>query len=88
VPGDRAELPVVVRNETDAALAVDLAMRGIGFTSSPAVAPSGAGAHARAEARSRSLADSDGDAQFQVVARAGDLTDAAAFSVPIRAEVS
>jgi uncharacterized protein YfaS (alpha-2-macroglobulin family) len=82
--GDRAELPVVVQNQTDKPLEVSLAVR-----ASNAVLTDGAGrrltvaANNRAEVRFPVAADRAGVAHFQIGAVAGALSDAAEVSLPV-----
>ena len=87
LPGDAADISVVVRNETGAPMAVDVGMRATLLRMA-----AGAGRHielpphGRAEARFPVVASTAGEARFQVIARAGETADAAAFSVPVRQE--
>jgi uncharacterized protein YfaS (alpha-2-macroglobulin family) len=82
--GDRFELPVVLQNQTDRALAVDVAVR-----AANAELTEGAGrrvtvpANDRVEVRFPAAARRAGRARFQVGAVAGKWTDAAAFDLPV-----
>lgn len=94
--GDRAELPVVIQNQTGAPVSVDLALRVANARVIDAVehAPTGdpvftAGrrleipAHDRREVRVPVAADMAGTARFQLVAVSGTHTDAAHVSIPV-----
>ncbi|HEV2764550.1 MAG TPA: DUF6049 family protein, partial [Pyrinomonadaceae bacterium] len=82
--GDRAELPVVVQNQTDAPLTVDVALR-----ATNAAPTEGAGrrvvvpANDRAEVRFPVEAREAGTARFQFGALAGRLSDAAELQLPV-----
>jgi uncharacterized protein YfaS (alpha-2-macroglobulin family) len=82
--GDRAELPVVVQNQTDAAMSVSLAVR-----STNADLTEGAGrrvnvpANDRVEVRFPVAAVKPGTARFQIAGAAGAKTDAAEISLPV-----
>lgn len=82
--GDRAELPVVVQNQTDSEMTVRLAVR-----ASNAELPEGVGrrvrvpAHDRVEVRFPISAVKPGTARFQVAAAAGSESDAAEVSLPV-----
>jgi uncharacterized protein YfaS (alpha-2-macroglobulin family) len=82
--GDTFELPVVVQNQTDAALGVDVAVR-----ASNAELTAGAGrrltvpARDRVEVRFPAAAKRAGTARFQVGGVAGRFADAASFSLPV-----
>jgi alpha-2-macroglobulin len=82
--GDRFELPVVVQNQTDAAMSVDVAVR-----PSNALLTAGAGrrvqvpANDRVEVRFPAAAQSAGKARFQIGASAGAWADAAEVSLPV-----
>jgi uncharacterized protein YfaS (alpha-2-macroglobulin family) len=82
--GDTFELPVVVQNQTDAALSVDVAVR-----ASNAELTAGAGrrltvpARDRVEVRFPAAAKRAGTARFQVGGVAGRFADAASFSLPV-----
>lgn len=82
--GDRAELPVVVQNQTDSEMTVRLAVR-----ASNAELTEGAGrrvrvpAHDRVEVRFPVSAVKPGTARFQVAAAAGPESDAAEVSLPV-----
>jgi uncharacterized protein YfaS (alpha-2-macroglobulin family) len=82
--GDRFELPVVVQNQTDAAMSVDVAVR-----TSNALLTAGAGrrvqvpANDRVEVRFPAAAASAGNARFQIGAAAGAWSDAAEVQLPV-----
>jgi uncharacterized protein YfaS (alpha-2-macroglobulin family) len=82
--GDRAELPVVVQNQTGKSMNVNLAVR-----ATNAELTDGAGrsvtvpANDRVEVRFPFAASLAGRARFQVVMAAGPLTDAAEVSLPV-----
>jgi alpha-2-macroglobulin len=82
--GDRFELPLVVQNQTDAALTVDVAAR-----AANAALTAGAGrrltvpANDRVEVRLPAAAAHAGVARFQVGAVAGAWADASSFSLPV-----
>ncbi len=82
--GDRFELPVVVQNQTDAAMSVEVAVR-----PTNALLTAGAGqrvevpANDRVEVRFPAAAASAGKARFQVVAAAGTSSDAAEVQLPV-----
>ena len=82
--GDRFELPVVVQNQTDAAMQVEVVVR-----TSNALLVNGAGqrinvpAHDRREVRFAVATDRVGTARFQVGAVSGAWADAAEFSLPV-----
>ncbi|MDQ1590390.1 MAG: alpha-2-macroglobulin [Pyrinomonadaceae bacterium] len=82
--GDRAELPVVLQNQTDAAMSVAIAVR-----SSNADLTEGAGrrvqvpANNRVEVRFPIAAVKPGMARFQIAAAAGDKADAAFVAFPV-----
>jgi alpha-2-macroglobulin len=82
--GDTFELPVVVQNQTDAAMSVDVAVR-----ASNAQLTAGAGrrltvpARDRVEVRFPAAAARAGTARFQVGGVAGRFADAASFSLPV-----
>lgn len=82
--GDRAELPVVVQNQTDSEMTVRLAVR-----ATNAELPKGAGrrvrvpAHDRVEVCFPVAAVKPGTARFQVAAAAGTESDAAEVSLPV-----
>jgi len=82
--GDRAELPLVIQNQTDAPLAVDVAVRA---TNASLTAGTGRrvtiGANDRAEVRFPMSAGRAGTARFQVVAASGRWSDASQFAFPI-----
>ncbi len=84
--GDRFELPLVVQNNTGAALTVDVAARAVGLDLTK-----GAGrrvavpANDRVEVRLPATAARAGAARFQVAAAAGSLTDAATSELPVHA---
>ncbi|HYP01473.1 MAG TPA: alpha-2-macroglobulin family protein, partial [Pyrinomonadaceae bacterium] len=82
--GDRAELPVVLQNQTDAAMSVAVAVR-----STNADLTEGAGrrvqvpANNRVEVRFPIAAIKPGTARFQIAAAAGNKADAAQVSFPV-----
>jgi uncharacterized protein YfaS (alpha-2-macroglobulin family) len=82
--GDRAELPVVLQNQTDAAMSVAVAVR-----SSNADLTEGAGrrvqvpANNRVEVRFPIAAVKPGMARFQIAAAAGNKADAALVAFPV-----
>ncbi|MBK8812589.1 MAG: Ig-like domain-containing protein [Acidobacteria bacterium] len=82
--GDRAELPVVLQNQTNETLTVNVAVR-----ASNARLTNGIGrrvavsANDRVELRFPVTTDSTGLARFQVGAVAGELADAAEFAFPV-----
>ncbi|HEX8073095.1 MAG TPA: alpha-2-macroglobulin family protein [Pyrinomonadaceae bacterium] len=82
--GDRAELPVVVQNQTDQALTAAVAVRAVN-----AELTAGAGrrvnvpAHDRVEVRFPVAAGKPGTASFQIVAAAADKSDAAEVALPV-----
>jgi alpha-2-macroglobulin len=82
--GDRFDLPVVVQNQTDAAMSVDVAVR-----ASNALLTAGAGrrvqvpANDRVEIRFPAAARAAGKARFQIAASAGAWSDAAEARLPV-----
>jgi uncharacterized protein YfaS (alpha-2-macroglobulin family) len=82
--GDRAELPVVLQNQTDQATTVNVAVR-----ATNANLTEGAGrqvtvpANNRVEVRFPIAAVKPGTARFQIVAVSGTRTDAAEISLPV-----
>jgi hypothetical protein len=82
--GDRFELPIVVQNQTDAAMTVDVAVR-----ATNAELTDGAGrrvvvaANDRAEVRLPVAASRAGTARFQMAAVAGRWADAAEIELPV-----
>jgi uncharacterized protein YfaS (alpha-2-macroglobulin family) len=82
--GDRAELPVVLQNQTDQAMTVSVAVR-----ASNAKLTEGAGrlvtvpANNRVEVRFPVAAVKPGTARFQIVAASATRTDAAEISLPV-----
>jgi hypothetical protein len=82
--GDRAELPVVVQNQTDREMSVSVAVR-----ATNAELTEGAGrrvrvpANNRVEVRFPVAAVKPGTVRFQVAAAAGDAADAAEISLPV-----
>lgn len=94
--GDRAELPVVVQNQTDAPLEVSVGLRmaNARALASVASAPSGEAIRAagrrltvpandRVEVRFPVGTESAGRARFQAVARTSGHSDAASFDLPV-----
>lgn len=93
--GDKADIPVVVQNQTDKDMAVDVAMRvsnakfvdtSVGAGGTPAV-QSGkrvvVKANDRAEVRFPVTTEKAGTARFQFVASSGSFSDAAEISLPV-----
>ena len=82
--GDRFELPVVLQNQTDRAMAVKLAVRA---TNAALTAGSGrqvtVPANDRVEVRLPAAAEMAGTARFQIAAASGRLSDAAEFALPV-----
>lgn len=82
--GDRFELPVVIQNQTDAPLAVDVAVR-----ATNASLTAGAGrrvtvpANDRVEVRFPAQAEKAGTARFQIAASASAGADAAEVALPV-----
>ncbi|HEX8923093.1 MAG TPA: alpha-2-macroglobulin family protein, partial [Pyrinomonadaceae bacterium] len=82
--GDRAELPVVLQNQTNEAMNVGVAIR-----ATNADLPEGAGrsvlvpANDRVEVRFPVAASLPGAAEFQVVSASGNLSDAAEVFLPV-----
>jgi len=86
--GDRAEIPVVIQNQSDKDLTVDLAMRASNVKLLDG-ADSAAGkqvvvrANDRAEVRFAVETEKPGTARFQFAAASGNYTDAAEISLPV-----
>ena len=82
--GDKAELPVVLQNQTNNALTVDVAIRG---TNANLTDGNGRkitiAANDRAEIRFPISSEKAGIARFQIGAVSGNLADAAEFAFPI-----
>jgi hypothetical protein len=82
--GDRFELPVVVQNQTDAALSVDVAVR-----AANAALSAGAGRRVevppndRVEVRFPAAAEQAGTARFQIAGASGRFADAADVTLPV-----
>ncbi len=82
--GDSFQLPVVIQNQTDEALAVDVALR----TSNLSL-PEGNGkrvtipANDRVEVRFPAVTESAGTVRIQIAATAGDYADAATVELPV-----
>jgi uncharacterized protein YfaS (alpha-2-macroglobulin family) len=82
--GDKFELPIVVQNQTDAAMTVDVAVRGTNLA-----LPAGYGrrvtvpANDRVEVRVPAEAEMAGIARLQVVAVSGNAEDAAELALPV-----
>jgi alpha-2-macroglobulin len=82
--GDRFELPVVVQNQTDAAMTVRVAVR-----TTNAALTEGAGrelsvpANDRVEVRFPAAAEMAGTARFQIIGAAGAASDAAELALPV-----
>lgn len=82
--GDRFELPVVVQNQTDAALDVDVAVRATNARLADAAGQRvRVPANERVELRFAAAAEQAGTARFQVAAAAGRAVDAAQFTLPV-----
>jgi uncharacterized protein YfaS (alpha-2-macroglobulin family) len=95
--GDRFELPIVVQNQTNAAISADIAVRATNAqlfneTASPGVSPkalTSAGrrvvvpAHDRVEVRIPATTMKAGVARFQIAAVSGRWSDAAEISLPV-----
>ncbi|HHO52214.1 MAG TPA: hypothetical protein ENK18_15395 [Deltaproteobacteria bacterium] len=94
--GDRAELSVVVQNQTPEAQEVSVGLRMANARALPSVAAEPApdavheagqritlAAHDRAELRFAIATESAGQARFQAVARSGAHSDAASFAFPV-----
>ncbi|MBC7807944.1 MAG: hypothetical protein H7145_17585 [Akkermansiaceae bacterium] len=82
--GDRFEMPIVLQNQTDAAMTVDVAVRGtnLQFTKNRGQRVT-VKANDRVEIRFPAEAVQSGTARFQVAAVAGDRADAAELSLPV-----
>src|SRR5690606_16711168 len=82
--GDQFELPVVLQNQTDAAMTVDVAVRA---TNAELTAGEGrrvtVAANDRVEVRFPAAAREAGTARFQVATASGSWTDAAELSLPV-----
>lgn len=82
--GDKIELPVVVQNQTDAAMTVDIAVRA---TNAELTAGNGrrvtVPANDRVEVRFPTSAVKAGTARFQIAATSGANADAAEVSLPV-----
>ncbi len=97
--GDRAELPVVIQNQTDKPVSVDVAMRATNailisqLPSDPKTVDVSGKAEAgqritvagndRVEVRFPVAADMAGTARFQIAVAAGDFADATEISLPV-----
>jgi alpha-2-macroglobulin len=81
--GDRFLLPVVVQNQTDAAMTVDVAVRATNAEITEAGRRVTVPARDRVEVRFPAAARRPGTARFQVGAAAGRLADAASFALPV-----
>ena len=82
--GDRFELPVVLQNQTDAPLAVDVALRAnnLEILGSPGLRVT-VPANDRLEVRFPATTVLAGTARLQIAAISGDLADAAALELPV-----
>jgi uncharacterized protein YfaS (alpha-2-macroglobulin family) len=86
--GDRFELPIVIQNQTDAAVDVDIAIETANLTLIDGV-DRGAGrsvtvpANDRIEVRFPAAAAEVGTARFRVATVSGDFTDAATIELPV-----
>ncbi len=82
--GDKFELPIVLQNQTDAAMTVDVAVRGtnLSFTKTRGQRVT-VKANDRIEVRFPAEAVLPGTARFQVAAVSGDRADAAELSLPV-----
>ena len=84
--GDRFELPVVVQNQTDAAMDVEVAVQAANLTIAD---PAGTGtrvtvpANDRVEVSFPVSAEDAGTARLRVVAVSGDLADASEIDLPV-----
>jgi uncharacterized protein YfaS (alpha-2-macroglobulin family) len=81
--GDKFEFPVVVQNQTDAAVSVDLAMRASNANLSTLGRRVTVPANDRVEVRIPVTTANVGTARFQVAAVAGRWSDAAEVSLPV-----
>lgn len=81
--GDRFDLPVVIQNQTDAAVTVSVAARGTGVVFADAGRRVTVPAHDRVEVRIPGEAVQPGTARVQVAAAGGSLSDAAEITLPV-----
>jgi len=82
--GDRFELPVVLQNQTDAAMQVRVAARATNATFTKSMGYSlTVPANDRVEVRFPAAAQMPGTARFQIAASSGSFADAAEFSLPV-----
>jgi alpha-2-macroglobulin len=81
--GDRFELPVVLQNQTDAAMTVDVAVRATNAEITEAGRRVTVPARDRVEVRFPAAARRPGTARFQVGAASGRFADAASFALPV-----
>lgn len=82
--GDRAELPVMVQNQTDKPLTVNVAARAANLTiADPAGKTFTIPANDRREVRFAATTKEAGEAKVQLVASSGDFNDAAEVTLPV-----
>lgn len=82
--GDRVELPVVVQNQTDAAMQVDVAARAANLRLGEARGKRvDVPANDRVEVRFKAVTDKAGTAVLQVASASGDQADAATHQFPV-----
>jgi uncharacterized protein YfaS (alpha-2-macroglobulin family) len=81
--GDRFDLPVIVQNQTDAAVTVDVAVRGEGIRFAEPGKRVRIPANDRVEVRIAGEAVAAGTATVQVAAAGGTLSDAATITLPV-----
>lgn len=85
---DRFELPVLLQNQTDQALRVQVAARVSGLALAATGFEISVPPNDRVELGFPASAGAAGTAQYQLVARAGDLSDASSGRIPIRTPAS
>lgn len=82
--GDTFELPVVVQNQTDAAMDVQIGVRAVNAAITQGLGRQvSVAANDRVEVRFPAAAEMAGTARFQVVASSGPWSDASEFSLPV-----
>lgn len=81
--GDTAELPVMVHNQTDKPLTVDVAVRGNNITLVEGGKRVTVNGNDRVEVRFKANATQAGTTTLQIVASAGDYSDASEQSLPV-----